>query len=200
MTILTTRVLIIGAGVTGAGLLRDLALRGVQALLIEQRDVNSGASGGNHGLLHSGARYVASDREAAVECLEEGQILRRIAPQCIEDTGGLFVAVRGDDERYIADFPSLCAASGIPCRGLDPGPASWNRPCRRTSSRPTRYRTGRWTRSCSPWTTSPRALAWALPCAAIWPPFPWKCPAVASPASAAATSPRALRCSLRPNS
>lgn len=123
MTIVTTRVLIIGAGVTGAGLLRDLALRGVQALLIERRDINSGASGGNHGLLHSGARYVASDREAAVECREEGEILRRVAPQCIEDTGGLFVAVRGDDEGYVADFPSLCAASGIPCRGLDPATA-----------------------------------------------------------------------------
>ena len=81
MTLLTPRVLIIGAGATGAGLLRDLALRGVQALLIEQRDVNSGASGGNHGLLHSGARYVASDREAAVECREGGDILRRLAPQ-----------------------------------------------------------------------------------------------------------------------
>ena len=119
MTTLHTRVLIIGAGATGAGLLRDLALRGVPALLIEQRDVNSGASGGNHGLLHSGARYVASDREAAMECREEGDILRRLAPQCIEDTGGLFVAVRGDDERYVADFPGLCAASSVPCRGLD---------------------------------------------------------------------------------
>ena len=119
MTLLTPRVLIIGAGATGAGLLRDLALRGVQALLIEQRDVNSGASGGNHGLLHSGARYVASDREAAVECREEGDILRRLAPQCIEDTGGLFVAVRGDDERYASDFPGLCEKSGVPCRGLE---------------------------------------------------------------------------------
>jgi glycerol-3-phosphate dehydrogenase len=119
MTTITTPVLIIGAGATGAGLLRDLALRGVNALLIEQRDVNSGASGGNHGLLHSGARYVASDREAAVECHEEGGILRRLAPQCVEDTGGLFVAVRGDDERYVADFPALCAKIGIPCRGLD---------------------------------------------------------------------------------
>ena len=123
MTTLSTRVLIIGAGATGAGLLRDLALRGVQALLIERRDINSGASGGNHGLLHSGARYVASDREAAVECREEGEILRRVAPQCIEDTGGLFVAVRGDEERYVADFPSLCAASGVPCQGLDPATA-----------------------------------------------------------------------------
>ena len=76
MTTLQTRVLIIGAGATGAGLLRDLSLRGVQALLIEQRDVNSGASGGNHWLLHSGARYVASDREAAVECREEGAVHR----------------------------------------------------------------------------------------------------------------------------
>jgi glycerol-3-phosphate dehydrogenase len=119
MTSLQTRVLVIGAGVTGAGLLRDLALRGVPALLIEQRDVNAGASGGNHGLLHSGARYVASDREAAMECREEGDLLRRLAPQCIEDTGGLFVAVRGDDERYVADFPGMCAASNVPCRGLD---------------------------------------------------------------------------------
>lgn len=119
MITLSYPVLIIGAGATGAGLLRDLALRGVRALLIEQRDVNSGASGGNHGLLHSGARYVASDREAAIECREEGDILRRLAPQCVEDTGGIFVAVRGDDERYIADFASLCSKSSIPCRGLE---------------------------------------------------------------------------------
>ncbi|WP_243546646.1 anaerobic glycerol-3-phosphate dehydrogenase subunit GlpA [Pseudodesulfovibrio tunisiensis] len=114
------RVLIIGGGVTGTGVARDLALRGVPCLLLEKRDINAGASGGNHGLLHSGARYVASDMEAAVECREEGEILRRISPQCIEDTGGLFVAVQGDDEDYVADFPSLCTRSSIPSRKLDP--------------------------------------------------------------------------------
>ena len=67
-------VLIIGGGVTGTAIARDLALRGVNAIVAEWRDVASGASGGNHGLLHSGARYVASDREAAVECREEGDI------------------------------------------------------------------------------------------------------------------------------
>jgi glycerol-3-phosphate dehydrogenase len=36
-----------------------------------------------------------------------------MAPQCIEDTGGLFVAVEGDDENHIADFPNLCSRSGI---------------------------------------------------------------------------------------
>jgi glycerol-3-phosphate dehydrogenase len=114
-----TQVLIIGGGATGTGLARDLSLRGVRCILVEKQDINAGASGGNHGLLHSGARYVASDPEAAKECREEGELLKKLAPHCIEDTGGLFVAVRGDDEKYIADFPGLCAKSGIPAEMLD---------------------------------------------------------------------------------
>ncbi len=114
-----TQVLIIGGGATGTGLARDLSLRGVRCILVEKQDINAGASGGNHGLLHSGARYVASDPEAAKECREEGELLKRLAPHCIEDTGGLFVAVRGDDENYVTDFPALCAKSGIPAEMLD---------------------------------------------------------------------------------
>lgn len=118
-----TQVLIIGGGVTGVGLARDLSLRGVDCTLVERRDINAGASGANHGLLHSGARYVIRDPAAAVECRDEGRILRRIAPHCIEETGGLFVAVAGDDERYAADFPGACRRAGIPCRALDPAEA-----------------------------------------------------------------------------
>jgi glycerol-3-phosphate dehydrogenase len=114
-----TQVLIIGGGATGTGLARDLALRGVTCLLAEKRDINAGASGGNHGLLHSGARYVASDQEAARECREEGEILKKLAPQCIEPCGGLFVAVAGDDESYVADFAGMCAASTVPARELE---------------------------------------------------------------------------------
>jgi glycerol-3-phosphate dehydrogenase len=117
---LKTRVLIIGGGATGTGLARDLALRGIQCLLVEKKDINAGASGANHGLLHSGGRYVGSDSTAAQECRDEAEIIRRIAPQCIEDTGGLFVAVEGDDEKYIADFPRLCERSGIPTEAVDP--------------------------------------------------------------------------------
>ena len=73
-----TRVLIIGGGATGTGLARDLALRGIPCILVEKQDINSGASGGNHGLLHSGARYVASDAEAAKECCEEGNLLKKL--------------------------------------------------------------------------------------------------------------------------
>lgn len=116
---LKTQVLIIGSGATGTGIARDLALRGVDCILAERRDINSGASGANHGLLHSGARYVRTDPQAARECREEGSLLKRLAPQCIENTGGLFVAVEGDDENYVADFPHLCAKCGIPVRQLD---------------------------------------------------------------------------------
>ncbi len=86
---LKAQVLIIGAGITGAGVARDLALRGVHCIVVEEGDINSGASGANHGLLHSGARYVSSDQGSAIECREEGQLLKRLAPHCIEDTGGL---------------------------------------------------------------------------------------------------------------
>jgi len=116
---LKTQVLIIGGGITGTGLARDLSLRGVQCILAEQADINAGASGSNHGLLHSGARYVAKDPGAARECKEEGDLLKRLGPHCVETTGGLFVAVEGDDEKYIADFPNLCARCGIPTESLD---------------------------------------------------------------------------------
>jgi glycerol-3-phosphate dehydrogenase len=113
---LQTQVLIIGGGATGTAVARDLALRGVACVLVERADLNAGASGRNHGLLHSGARYVSNDPAAAVECREEGALLKRLAPQCIQDTGGLFVAVEGDDERHVEAFPELCARAGIPAR------------------------------------------------------------------------------------
>ena len=119
MQTLKTQVLIIGGGVTGAGIARDLALRGVSCVIVEKHDINAGASGANHGLLHSGARYVFSDAHSAEECRDEGRILKKMAPDCIEDTGGLFVAVAGDDESYITEFPQLCAKSHIPIMELD---------------------------------------------------------------------------------
>lgn len=113
------QVLIIGAGATGAGIARDLALRGLHCLIVDKKDVNAGASGGNHGLLHSGARYVGSDFEAAHECAQEGQILKTYASHCIEKTGGFFVAVEGDDEQYIANFQSSCEKCGIKSKSID---------------------------------------------------------------------------------
>ena len=114
-----TQVLIIGGGATGTGVARDLSLRGISCILVEKKDINAGASGANHGLLHSGARYVASDAEAAKECRDENRLLKQMAPDCIDDTGGLFVAVQGDDEKFVADFPLYCEKSGLSCTAMD---------------------------------------------------------------------------------
>jgi glycerol-3-phosphate dehydrogenase len=114
-----TQVLIIGAGVTGTGLARDLAMRGVDCIIVEKGDINAGASGGNHGLLHSGARYIDSDPVAATECHLENQLLKQLAPHCIENTGGLFVAVAGDNEKYIADFAQMSRRCGIGVHKVD---------------------------------------------------------------------------------
>lgn len=117
---LDTEVLIIGGGVTGTGVMRDLALRGIQCLLIDRRDLNAGASGGNHGLLHSGGRYAVADRETASECRQEGDILKKIAADAIDPCGGLFAAVEGDDVDFAERFPQNCARAGIPCTELSP--------------------------------------------------------------------------------
>ena len=123
-----TEVLIIGGGVTGTGVMRDLALRGIHCLLIDRRDLNAGASGGNHGLLHSGGRYASSDSETAAECRQEGEILMRVAPDCIDDCGGLFVAVEGDDPGFAERFPGYCDAAGIDCETLSPAEAREREP------------------------------------------------------------------------
>ncbi len=107
--------MIIGGGVTGAGIMRDLAFAGCTPCLIDKRDLCAGASGGNHGLLHSGARYVSNDLHSAIECRMENEILKRLAPQCVEETGGLFVAVEGDDPGFAEKFPEFCISSWYRC-------------------------------------------------------------------------------------
>lgn len=64
-------VLIIGGGATGVGTARDCARRGLRTALVERGDFAEGATGRNHGLLHSGARYAVTDRESARECIRE---------------------------------------------------------------------------------------------------------------------------------
>jgi glycerol-3-phosphate dehydrogenase len=113
-----TDVVVVGGGVTGVAVLRDLALRGVNAVLVERFDLGTGTSGRWHGLLHSGARYAVRDQESARECIEENTVLRRIAPHTIEDIGGLFVLLPGDDEAYAGRFVEGCQASGIPTEEL----------------------------------------------------------------------------------
>lgn len=113
MRTLTTDVLVIGGGATGAGALRDLTLRGIRCALVEKGDLTHGTTGRYHGLLHSGGRYVVKDPQSAEECARENEILRKIMPHCIEDTGGLFVVTPADDESYADRFVAACRRTGV---------------------------------------------------------------------------------------
>ena len=114
-------VIIIGGGITGAGTQRDCAMRGLRTLLIERSDIATGATGRNHGLLHSGARYAVNDPESAAECIRENKILRQIAAQCIEPTDGLFITLPEDDLGYQKTFVEACRRAGIGAEIIDPG-------------------------------------------------------------------------------
>lgn len=116
-------VVVIGGGITGAGIVRDCSLRGFTALLLEKGDLANGASGRNHGLLHSGARYAVGDGESARECISENMILKRIAPSCIEPTDGLFISLPEDDPAYQKKFIESCHAAGIAAEAIDPSEA-----------------------------------------------------------------------------
>ena len=113
-------VIIIGGGVTGVGTARDCALRGLRTLLLERDDIASGASGRNHGLLHSGARYAVGDPESARECIRENMILRKVAANCVEPTGGLFISLPEDGLEYQSTFIAKCSEAGIDAQRLTP--------------------------------------------------------------------------------
>ncbi len=113
-------VIIIGGGATGAGVARDCSLRGIRALLLERSDIATGATGRNHGLLHSGARYAVTDRESAEECIKENMILRRIASHCVDETDGLFLSLPEDGLEFQSKFVDACRAAGIRAEVIDP--------------------------------------------------------------------------------
>jgi len=124
----STDVIIIGGGATGAGIARDCALRGLKCVLLERRDIATGATGRNHGLLHSGGRYAVNDRESAEECIKENLILKNIARHCVDDTKGLFITLPEDDLNYQKTFIDACTASGIEAVAIDPALARYMEP------------------------------------------------------------------------
>src|SRR5271167_4741460 len=72
---------IIGGGITGAGVARDAALRGLSVALIEARDFASGTSSRSSKMIHGGLRYLAQGDLALVrEAASERKAVQAIAP------------------------------------------------------------------------------------------------------------------------
>ena len=77
--------LVIGGGITGAGVALEAASRGLRVALLEARDFASGTSSRSSKLIHGGLRYLAMGDVATVrQTALERKILRRIAPHLAE--------------------------------------------------------------------------------------------------------------------
>ncbi|MCK6556524.1 glycerol-3-phosphate dehydrogenase/oxidase [Candidatus Binatia bacterium] len=73
--------LVIGGGITGAGIARDAALRGMRVLLTERRDFAVGTSSRSSKLIHGGVRYLQQgDVGLVMEAANERRVLRRLVP------------------------------------------------------------------------------------------------------------------------
>jgi glycerol-3-phosphate dehydrogenase len=70
--------LIVGGGITGAGVLRDAATRGLRALLVERDDFASGTSSRSSKLIHGGLRYIAEGQLGVTReaCRERDRLLQ----------------------------------------------------------------------------------------------------------------------------
>ena len=78
-------VLVIGGGIVGTGIARDLALRGLKVGLVEQRDLASGTSSRPTRLIHGGLRYLEMFDFALVRTdMREREVLLRKAPHLVQ--------------------------------------------------------------------------------------------------------------------
>ncbi|MGI9169306.1 MAG: FAD-dependent oxidoreductase [Caulobacteraceae bacterium] len=78
---------VIGGGITGAGVARDAAMRGLAVALVEARDFAAGTSSRSSKLIHGGLRYLAQGDIALVrEAASERKIVEAIAPHLARPT------------------------------------------------------------------------------------------------------------------
>ena len=76
--------LVVGGGITGAGVARDAARRGLNTLLVEQSDIASGTSSRSSKLVHGGLRYLEQGELSLVfEAVAERRVLTEIAPHLV---------------------------------------------------------------------------------------------------------------------
>jgi glycerol-3-phosphate dehydrogenase len=89
-------VLVVGGGITGAGVLRDAASRGLGALAVERADFAAGTSSRSSKLVHGGLRYIGEGQLGLTrEACRERDLLLRLNPNLVRPLPFLFPAYRG---------------------------------------------------------------------------------------------------------
>ena len=91
---------IIGGGITGAGIARDAAMRGMKVALIEKGDFASGTSSKSSKMIHGGLRYLKQlDIKLVKESLREREVLMHLAPHLVQPTPYLIPSYKGRREK-----------------------------------------------------------------------------------------------------
>jgi len=89
--------LVVGGGITGAGVARDASLRGLRVALLEQGDFASGTSSRSSKIIHGGVRYLEYFQLGMVrESALERSVLRRIAPHLVHCLPFLYPVFAGE--------------------------------------------------------------------------------------------------------
>src|SRR5215211_89961 len=89
--------IVIGAGINGAGIARDAARRGLRVRLLDKNDLGGGTTATSSRLIHGGLRYLEHREFGLVrESLRERERLLRIAPHLVKPLPLLIPIYRGD--------------------------------------------------------------------------------------------------------
>ncbi|HEX8536548.1 MAG TPA: FAD-dependent oxidoreductase, partial [Cystobacter sp.] len=89
-------VLVIGGGITGSGIARDAALRGLRVALVEREDFASGTSSRSSRLVHGGVRYLEHGHLGLVfESSIERYRLLRLAPHLVRPLAFVWPVYKG---------------------------------------------------------------------------------------------------------
>ncbi len=93
----TFDLLVVGGGITGAGIARDAAMRGLASALVERGDPGEGTSSRSSRLVHGGLRYLEQGQLKLVhEAVRERLTLLRIAPHLVRPLQFVFPVHAGD--------------------------------------------------------------------------------------------------------
>jgi len=112
----TPHALVIGGGVVGTGIARDLAIRGLDVTLVARGPLVGGTQ--TDRILYSGARF-AQNPSLAKRLSQERQTLSSIASYCIDETWGLLLSLDSDDDSRFQETLDAVRSLSLPHENLD---------------------------------------------------------------------------------
>lgn len=94
--------LVIGGGITGAGIAYDAAMRGIKVALVEKNDFASGTSSKTARMVHGGLRYLQQFQFGLVrQAVRERGILHKLAPRLVKPTPFTYPIYQKDKANYL---------------------------------------------------------------------------------------------------